>query len=58
MNKIETNVNYPPLPLLKTWAWMMANGNSPEVQTKGRENLIQTFGSLAKANKYLSVQAC
>lgn len=57
MNKTETDVNYPPLSLLKTWAWMMTNDNSTEVQKKGQENLIQIFGSLDKANEYLSAQA-
>ena len=56
MNKTETTENYPPLSLV-TWAWMMTNDNSPEVQKKGQDNLIQTFGSLAKANKYLLAKA-
>lgn len=57
MNKIEIDTNVDPrlLPLIKTWAWMMSYENSFEVQTKGEENLIQTFGSLSKAEEYLSI---
>jgi hypothetical protein len=47
-------VQYPPLPLIKTWVWMMIESGNPELQDKGRDNLISAFGSLAKANEYLS----
>jgi hypothetical protein len=46
-------VQYPPLPLIKTWVWMMIESGNPELQDKGRDNLISAFGSLAKANDYL-----
>ncbi|MBB1268609.1 hypothetical protein [Shewanella sp. SR44-3] len=45
---------YPPLPLIQTWVWMMIESRDPELQDKGRNNLISAFGSLAKANEYLS----
>ncbi|WP_394230948.1 hypothetical protein [Shewanella colwelliana] len=44
---------YPPLTLVKTWIWMLNKDDLPEVQKKGLENLLQTFGSLAKANEYI-----
>jgi len=46
-------IQYPPLQLIKTWVWMMIESGNPELQDKGRDNLISTFGSLAKANEYL-----
>lgn len=47
------NVKYPPLQLIQTWVWMMIESDSPELQDKGRNNLILAFGTLAKANEYL-----
>lgn len=47
-------VQYPPLPLIQTWVWMMIESGNPEIQEKGRKNLIGAFGSLAKANEYLA----
>lgn len=44
---------YPPLQLIQTWVWMMIESGNPELQDKGRNNLISAFGSLAKANEYL-----
>ena len=46
--------HYPPLPLIQTWVWMMIASGDPELQQKGRDNLISAFGSLAKANEYLA----
>ncbi|MBV7314656.1 hypothetical protein [Shewanella sp. NIFS-20-20] len=45
---------HPPLPLIKTWVWMMLESGNPEIEDKGRNNLIASFGSLAEANRYLS----
>lgn len=50
----SANVQYPPLPLIQTWVWMMIESGNPEIQDKGRDNLISAFGSLAKANEYLA----
>lgn len=49
----SSEAQYPPLPLIQTWVWMMTESNSPEIQQKGQNNLISSFGSLAKANEYL-----
>ncbi|MCL1077435.1 hypothetical protein L2734_04475 [Parashewanella spongiae] len=45
---------YPPLALIKTWVWMMVESNVPEINEKGRQNIIDSFGSLSKANEYLT----
>ncbi len=50
-------IQYPPLPLIQTWVWMMIESGNPEIQEKGRMNLIASFGSLAKANEYLANNA-
>jgi hypothetical protein len=50
----SAKVQYPPLPLIQTWVWMMIESGNPELQEKGRNNLISSFGSLAKANEYLA----
>jgi hypothetical protein len=50
----NANVKYPPLQLIQTWVWMMIESGNPELQDKGRNNLISAFGSLAKANEYLT----
>ncbi len=47
-------LQYPPLPLIKTWVWMMVESNVPEINEKGRQNIIESFGSLSKANEYLT----
>jgi len=44
---------YPPLPLIQTWIWMMTQSGDSDIQQKGQNNLIASFGSLAKANEYL-----
>ncbi|HAY95849.1 hypothetical protein [Shewanella sp.] len=49
----SAKVQYPPLPLIQTWVWMMIESGNPEIQDKGRNNLIAAFGSLAKANEYI-----
>ncbi|BAJ00740.1 hypothetical protein [Shewanella violacea] len=46
-------VQYPPLPLIQTWIWMMTQSSDADIQQKGQNNLIASFGSLAKANEYL-----
>ncbi|GGI78581.1 hypothetical protein [Shewanella gelidii] len=47
---------YPPLPLVRTWVWMMIESDNPDIREKGKSNLIATFGSLAKANDYVANQ--
>lgn len=47
---------YPPLPLIQTWVWMMTQSADTDIQQKGQSNLITSFGSLAKANEYLVKQ--
>lgn len=42
--------------LIKTWVWMMVESGNPELQDKGRSNLIAAFGTLANANDYISAQ--
>ena len=54
---LDSKVHYPPLPLIQPWVWMMIESGNPEIQEKGRNNLIASFGSLAKANEYLAQQA-
>ncbi len=49
----SSDTQYPPLPLIETWVWMMTESNCPEIQQKGQNNLISSFGSLAKAHEYL-----
>ncbi|WP_372871449.1 hypothetical protein [Shewanella sp.] len=49
----SSKVQYPPLTLIQTWVWMMMESGNPELQEKGRRNLINSFGSLANANEYL-----
>jgi hypothetical protein len=49
----NTKIQYPPLQLIQTWVWMMIDSDNPELQDKGRNNLISAFGNLAKANEYL-----
>lgn len=44
---------YPPLPLIQTWVWMMTQSGDTDIQRKGQNNLISSFGSLSKANEYL-----
>ena len=53
----SAKVQSPPLPLIQTWVWMMIESGTPELQEKGRNNLIASFGSLAKANEYLAQQS-
>ncbi|MFQ6370774.1 hypothetical protein [Shewanella sp. YIC-542] len=50
---MQSKVQHPPLSLIETWVWMMVESGNPQLQEKGRENLIAAFGSLAQANAYL-----
>ena len=45
--------NVPPESLIRTWVWMMSENNDPELMNKGRENLVNAFGSLQKAIEYI-----
>ncbi|MGJ8679652.1 hypothetical protein [Paraglaciecola sp.] len=45
--------NVPPESLIRTWVWMMSENNNPELANKGRQNLINAFGSLQKAIEYI-----
>lgn len=48
-----SKTQYPPLPLIQTWIWMMTQSGDADIKQKGQNNLIASFGSLAKANEYL-----
>lgn len=48
--------NVPPESLIRTWVWMMSEKNNPELANKGRQNLINAFGSLKKAIEYIESQ--
>lgn len=48
--------NIPPESLIRTWVWMMSENNDPELMNKGRKNLINAFGSLQNAIKYIEEQ--
>ena len=48
--------NVPPESLIRTWVWMMSENNNPELANKGRENLVNAFGSLKKAIEYIESQ--
>jgi hypothetical protein len=48
--------NAPPESLIRTWVWMMSENNDPELMNKGRQNLINAFGSLQKAIQYIEEQ--
>ncbi len=50
----QSATEYPPMALIKTWVWMMIESTNPEIQEKGKNNLISAFGSLAKANNYIA----
>ncbi|MBT1444312.1 hypothetical protein KJI95_07205 [Shewanella sp. JM162201] len=50
----SSKVQHPPITLIQTWVWMMMESGNPELQEKGRRNLVNSFGSLAKANEYLA----
>jgi hypothetical protein len=47
----------PPESLIRTWVWMMSEKDNPELMQKGRQNLINAFGSLQKAIQYIEQQA-
>ncbi|MEO9944340.1 MAG: hypothetical protein ABJH28_05500 [Paraglaciecola sp.] len=48
--------NAPPESLIRTWVWMMSDTNNPDIMNKGRQNLINAFGSLHKAIQYIEEQ--
>lgn len=43
----------PPESLIRTWVWMMAESNNPDLMERGRENLISAFGSMKAAIEYI-----
>ena len=49
--------NVPPESLIRTWVWMMSENNNPELMKKGRQNLVNAFGSLQNAIKYIEEKA-
>lgn len=51
MNKL------PPESLIRTWVWMMSEKDNSELMRKGRQNLIDAFGSMQKAIEYIEQQA-
>ncbi|UAA40890.1 hypothetical protein KIH87_13250 [Paraneptunicella aestuarii] len=46
----------PPESLIRTWVWMMAESNNPELVERGRQNLINAFGSMKKAIEHIESQ--
>lgn len=46
-------INTPPESLIRTWVWMMSENNNPELMSKGKQNLINAFGSMQKAIEYI-----
>ena len=48
--------NMPPESLIRTWVWMMSENNDPKLVNKGRQNLVNAFGSLPKAIQYIEQQ--
>ncbi|MGS2719180.1 hypothetical protein [Paraglaciecola aestuariivivens] len=48
--------NAPPESLIRTWVWMMSENKDPELMNKGRQNLINAFGSLQNAIQYIEKQ--
>jgi hypothetical protein len=49
--------NVPPESLIRTWVWMMSENNDQALVNKGRQNLINAFGSLQKAIQYIEQHA-
>jgi len=47
----------PPESLIRTWVWMMAESNNPELIERGRNNLIAAFGSMKKAIEHIENEA-
>ncbi|MFT5676086.1 MAG: hypothetical protein ACI808_002022 [Paraglaciecola sp.] len=45
--------NAPPESLIRTWVWMMSENDNPELAQKGRQNLINAFGSMQNVIKYI-----
>ncbi|MFT4937248.1 MAG: hypothetical protein ACI88A_000262 [Paraglaciecola sp.] len=45
--------NAPPESLIRTWVWMMSENDNPELAKKGRQNLINAFGSMQNVIKYI-----
>jgi hypothetical protein len=45
--------NPPPESLIRTWVWMMSDARDEVLMNKGRQNLIDAFGSLKKAIEYI-----
>ncbi|MBL4631201.1 MAG: hypothetical protein JKY14_08590 [Paraglaciecola sp.] len=48
--------NIPPESLIRTWVWMMSENNDQALINKGRQNLVDSFGSLHKAVQYIEEQ--
>ncbi|MEP0354268.1 MAG: hypothetical protein ABJH06_10235 [Paraglaciecola sp.] len=48
--------NAPPESLIRTWVWMMSETKNPEIMNKGRQNLVNAFGSLQNAIQYIEGQ--
>jgi hypothetical protein len=49
--------NAPPESLIRTWVWMMSENDNPELSKKGRQNLINAFGSMQNVIKYIEEKA-
>ena len=53
LSKEQSMHKLPPESLIRTWVWMMSEKDNPELMQKGRQNLINAFGSLQKAIEYI-----
>ena len=42
-----------PLPIVKTWVWMVTESDDPAIIDQGTDNLVQQFGTLTEANDYI-----
>lgn len=57
MPRSNTLNEKPPESLIRTWVWMLAESNDPELVERGRANLIKAFGSMQKAVQFVEQQA-
>lgn len=42
-----------PLPIIKTWVWMVTESDDPTIIDQGTDNLVQEFGTLTEAQDFI-----
>lgn len=42
-----------PVPIVKTWVWMITESQDPAIIDQGTDNLVQEFGTLAEAQDFI-----